>query len=82
MNTIILPMTKTFTEDDLVSYIYGELDIVKYEEISRSLLMNASLRNQLNSLRKVVESVDRFVVKAPAGVVSRILDASRHQHSV
>lgn len=74
-------MIKTFTENDLVRFLYDEVSNEERAEIRESLLTDIQLQNKINELRRVMESLDAFVMKAPKEVVSRILYASKNFQS-
>lgn len=75
-------MIKTFTENDLVRFLYDEVNDNEREEIRESLLTDIQLQNKITELRRVMESLDAFVMKAPREAVSRILYASKNLQSV
>ena len=75
-------MTKTFTENDLVRFLYDEVDDNERVEIEESLLTDSQLQIKVSELKKVIEQIDAFVIKAPNEVVSRILYASKNLQSV
>ncbi|MEP1096842.1 MAG: hypothetical protein ABJG78_17120 [Cyclobacteriaceae bacterium] len=71
-------MIKTFTENDLVRFLYDEVNEDEREEIRESLLTDIQLQNKITELRRVMELLDAFVMKAPEAAVSRILYASKN----
>lgn len=77
-----MPMTKTFTENDLVRFLYDEVTEDERADIKESLLTDIQLQSKIGELRKVMESLDAFVMKAPEEAVSRILYASKNLQSV
>lgn len=51
-------MTKTFTQDDVIRYIYNELSGSELEEIQQAILCDSVLENmykELNTLKKQLE---------------------------
>jgi len=46
-------MTKTFTENDLVRYVYGETDEVENIEIESALLCDSEVQEQYTQLSEV-----------------------------
>lgn len=51
-------MTKTFTQDDVIRYIYNELSGSELEEIQQAILCDSVLENmykELNTLKKELE---------------------------
>ena len=75
-------MTKTFTENDLVRFLYNEVNEDERVEIKESLLTNNQLQNTVSELRRVMDMLDAFVMKAPEEVVSRIAYASKNFQTV
>ncbi len=71
-------MTKTFTENDLVRFLYDELDEEERTEISEHLLTDSQLQNKISELKRVMDALDAFVMKAPEDTVSRILYTSKN----
>jgi len=74
-------MIKTFTENDLVRFLYDEVNEEERADIRESLLTDIQLQDQIGELRRVMESLDAFVMKAPSEAVSRILYASKNLQS-
>ena len=71
-------MTKTFTEDDLVRFLYDEVNEDERLEMRESLCADMELRASLDELNEAKELVENFSMKAPESVVSRILYASQN----
>lgn len=74
-------MTKTFTEDELVKFLYDEVNEDERLEINESLRADMDLRASLEELKEAASLLDGFSMKAPKDVVSRILYASRNLQS-
>ncbi len=77
-----MPMIKTSTENDLVRFLYDEVNDEERAEIRESLLTDIQLQNKLAELRSITESLDAFLMKAPKQAVDRILYASKNLQSV
>lgn len=77
-------MTKTFTQDDLVRYIYKETSIEENIEIEQALLFDEALSDEYAELSSVVESLDGIALAPSAKSIETILSYSRsfHLHSV
>ena len=73
-----MPMIKTFTENDLVRFLYDEVNEDERAEIRESLLTDNQLRIKISELGKVIDSLDAFNIKAPKDATDRILYASRN----
>ena len=74
-------MTKTFTEDDLVRFLYDEMNEDERVEMNEALSADRNLRTSLEEMNEAKSLVDDFTVKAPDSVVSRILYASKNLQS-
>ena len=70
-------MIKTFTQDDLVRYIYQETTAEESIEIETALVFDEVLSERYNDLRRTVEGLDE-VICAPSNVaIDKILSYSR-----
>ena len=69
-------MTKTFTENDLLRFIYGELTPQEKKELELSLITDEGLRDQLRQLQEINAGLDRVQFKAPEKAVQQILKYS------
>lgn len=74
-------MTKTFTENDLLRFLYDEVNEDERLEMKESLCADIELRTKLDELEEAKSALDAFTMKAPADVVSRILYASKNLES-
>ena len=74
-------MTKTFTENDLLRFLYDEVNEDERLEMKESLSADIELRTRLDELEEAKSALDAFAMKAPADVVSRILYASKNLES-
>ena len=74
-------MTKTFTEDDLVRFLYDEVNEDERLEMKESLCADIELRSRLDELEEAKSALDAVTMKAPSDVVSRILYASKNLQS-
>ena len=81
MSKLKTPMTKTFTEDDLVRFLYDEVNEDERLEMKESLCADMELRTKLEELEETKNMLDAFAIKAPKDVVSRILYASKNLQS-
>ena len=75
------PMTKTFTKDDLVRFLYDEVNEDERLEIKEALYTDINLRASLDELKESMSMLDGFLMEAPKDVVSRILYASKNLQS-
>jgi hypothetical protein len=54
-------MTKTFTQNDLIRYIYDETSNTESSEIQQALLCDDSLNEEYKSLSGVVSMLDELL---------------------
>lgn len=73
-------MTKTFTENDLVRFLYGELNEQETEELKDALVTDTNLQSKLNDLRLVVKDLDGLRLSPSQSTVDKILAFSRGFH--
>ncbi len=74
-------MTKTFTKDDLVRFLYDEMNEDERVEMKEALHTDMHLRTSLEEVKEAMSLLDSFRMKAPEEVVSRILYASKNLQS-
>jgi len=74
-------MTKTFTEDDLVRFLYNELNEDERVAMKALLRTDIELQSRLDEMKEAKSMLDGFEMKAPNDVVSRILYASKNLQS-
>ena len=74
-------MTKTFTENDLVRFLYDEVNEDARLDVKESLSSDMELRSSLDELEEARALLEKFTLKAPEEVVSRILYASKNLQS-
>ena len=74
-------MTKTFTEDDLVRFLYNELNEDERVAMKALLRTDIELQSRLDEMQEAKSMLDGFEMKAPKDVVSRILYASKNLQS-
>lgn len=73
-------MIKTFTQDDLVRYIYKETTKEENFEIEQAMLFDEVLADEYDELKSVVSSLDAIQVEPSARSVETILSYSRSFH--
>ena len=74
-------MTKTFTENDLVRFLYDDVNEDERLEMTESLSADMELRTKLDELGEAKSALEVLTIKAPNAVVSRILYASKNLQS-
>ena len=62
-------MTKTFTQNDLIRYIYDETSNAESSEIQQALLCNGSLQDEYKSLSGVISMLDELMETSPSSSV-------------
>jgi hypothetical protein len=77
-------MIKTFTQDDLVRYLYKETSEAENKEIANALICDTELLDSYNQLRAIKKELD-LIMKYPSDrVINNIIEYSRSYdlHSV
>lgn len=77
-------MTKTFTRNDLIRYIYNETTDREKETIEQALLCNNKLFEEYKNLAEISMELDRFELSPSEKTINKILEFSKslHLHSV
>lgn len=70
-------MTKTFTENDLIRFLYDELNADDALELKQALMTNTDLQNKLNDLRLVVKELDTLQLSPSKTTLDNILGFSK-----
>jgi hypothetical protein len=70
-------MTKTFTENDLLRYAYGETSKIENVEIENALLCDEELQENYNQLVTTLSELDKCMVQPRLSSVQGILEYSR-----
>ena len=58
-------MTKTFTENDLLGFLYGDLTKKQESEIQQALLTDHTLLQKFKALKETKDELSKVMVKAP-----------------
>ncbi len=56
-------MYKTFTQNDLLRYLYGEMEQNEVRMLEETLRFNDDLNNSFIDLRQTIDSLDSFFYK-------------------
>ena len=72
-------MIKTFTQNDLMRYLYHETTEKEEQEISKALLTDTELRAMYTSMVALKKEMDKAQLEPSAGTVLNILSYSRSQ---
>ena len=70
-------MIKTFTQDDLVRYIYQETTTEESVEIEMALIFDEALAEKYSELTKTVDLLTQVKVKPSDQSIDKILSYSR-----
>lgn len=70
-------MIKTFTQNDLIRYLYHETSEEETREINKALLCDSLLQTQWKELHSSKKSLDAAHLQPSADVVLNILGYSR-----
>ena len=68
-------MIKTFTKNDLLRLLYGELP--NQDEVASMKLTDETVENETRKMESVVRLLDNFKMEAPQDAVDNILAYSR-----
>ncbi len=75
-------MTKTFTEDDLIRFIYGETLEKENILIKEELATNFRLREEYIEMISLLNNLDRLQRTPSNVVIQNIMDYARMQNSI
>ena len=70
-------MTKTFTQDDLVRFIYEDTTKEENIQLQNALVCDAELLDRYKRLLEIKKDLDRGFVNPPQRVVDAALNYSR-----
>jgi len=70
-------MTKTFTENDAVKYVYNELKGSIKAEFEKALMYNAVMAEYVNELLIMKESINRAKKEPSDKVIDAIMEYSK-----
>ena len=71
-------MTKTFTRNDLIRYIYHETTESEKKEIEQKLLLDNHLFEKYKDLAEVSMELDRVELSPSEKVINKILNFSKN----
>ncbi len=69
-------MTKTFTQNDLIRYIYGETSMQETVEIDMALATDPALMRTIGKLLKVKKSLNSVPLNPSDACIEKILNYS------
>lgn len=70
-------MIKTFTQTDLVRYLYHETTEEENNQINRALLRDSDLRALYNEVRETLKDLDAAMMQPSESTIEKILDYSK-----
>lgn len=70
-------MTKTFTQDDLVLFIYDEVEPSERAEIENALLCDEELADKFRELKSLVERLDHVDKRPNKKIINEVLDYAK-----
>jgi len=71
-------MKKTFTEDDLIRFIYDEVSQSEKMDIQQAIESDEKLREQFLNTMKVIKEMDGFSMNPSESTVDIIIEHSHH----
>ncbi len=77
-----MPMTKTFTQADLIRYLYHEITEEEEREINKALLCDAELRQQYAALVAMKKEMDQAMLEPSDETVENILNHAKQGAAV
>jgi hypothetical protein len=70
-------MTKTFTRNDVIRYVYNELNTKENKAIELAMLLDQDLAEEFYELSKVKRTLNRIVKEPSKRVIDNILNYSK-----
>lgn len=77
-------MTKTFTPNDVLRFLYKETSEEEDREIQQAIMIDSTLMDSYEELLEIKNSIDHVEIQAPNQLVNKILDYSKklNLHSI
>lgn len=70
-------MITTFTENDLVRFLYGELNETEKEELEQALITDIDLQSKLKDLQSVMKDLDQVNFSPSQSSLDKIMEFSK-----
>ncbi len=70
-------MTKTFTQDDVIRYIYNETTAEETEAIAQALITDEMLMDEYKQLSASIDSLNSAMLEPSEKVITNILNYSK-----
>ena len=74
-------MTKTFTQDDIIRYLYTDNTIEDRSEFEQALICDNQLLDEYHQLRAVIKEIGKIKLEPSQNVVDYILNYSKSLNS-
>ena len=71
-------MIKTFTQDDVIRYVYHETSELETLEIEKALLCDAKLQESYNEINRVINQLDEKMKTPSQQAINNILNYSKN----
>lgn len=75
-------MPAVFTKDDILRFIYNEVDNEERQAIEHAIQMEPVLRRRYNRIMKVVQELNSFSVNPDPSSIDLIMEYSRDAHTL
>ena len=75
-------MIKTFTQADLIRYLYHETTEKEEQEINKALLCDSDLRDQYKKMRSMKHDIESAQLEPSPDTIRNILNYSKSTSSV
>ncbi len=72
-----MPMTKTFTQDELIRYIYHETSEKENKEIENALICDDVILEMYKKLKNTIKQLDKIKESPSDQIIDKILDYSK-----
>ena len=70
-------MTKTFTQNDAIRYVYGDLTTSEKSDFEDAMMLNPALRNDVNELMLLQNDLDRAAIKPSQKIIDDIMNYAK-----
>ena len=70
-------MIKTFTQNDVIRFVYDEVSTEERSQMEELLLIDASFQKLYRSLRKTKVEIKKSALEPSENVINRILNYSK-----
>ena len=75
-------MTKTFTPNDVLRYLYKETSSIENSELEQALIVRGELLDQYAQLTSIKEQLDKVRITPSDRSIQAILEYSRSQDPI